>query len=66
MGRKKSRGIRVLLSNPRWEWRLLRFLELSEMGSTVEGVLGVEEAHAAKMDERIFWEAEEEGARRGG
>jgi hypothetical protein len=46
---------------------LLRFLELSGMGRTVEGGLDEEEAHAARMDGWIVWEAgEEEGARRGG
>jgi len=54
-------SIRVLLSNPHWERRLLRFLELSGLGRTVEGGLDVEEAHAAKMDEWIIREAEEEG-----
>jgi hypothetical protein len=29
-------GVRVLLSNPRWESRLLRFLELSEVGRVME------------------------------
>ena len=32
VGRQRSGGIRVLLSNPRWERRLLRFLELSGVG----------------------------------
>jgi len=59
-------GIQVLLSNPRWERRLLRFLELSGLGRTIEGGLDVEEAHAAKMDEWIVWEAKEEEARRDG
>jgi hypothetical protein len=34
-------SIRVLHSNPRWEGRLLRFLELSGIGRTVEGGLDV-------------------------
>jgi hypothetical protein len=59
-------SIRVLQPNPRWERRLLRFLELSGMGRTVEGGLDEEEAHAARIDGWIVWEAEEEGARRGG
>jgi hypothetical protein len=58
-------GIRVLLSNPRWEGRLLRFLELSGVGRFVEGGIDVDEAHAANMDRWIVWEAEEEGAGRG-
>jgi hypothetical protein len=63
VGGKRLRGVRVLLSNPRWERRLLRFLELSGVGRTVEGGLDVE-AHASIMDEWIVWEAKEEGARR--
>jgi hypothetical protein len=29
---KDPRGVRVLLANPRWERRLAKFLELSEVG----------------------------------
>jgi hypothetical protein len=54
-------GIRVLLSNPRWERRLVRFLELSGVGRLVEGGKDEEEAHAEKMDQWIVWEAEEGG-----
>jgi hypothetical protein len=61
--RRDPASIRVLLSNPRWEGRLLRFLELSGVGRTVEGGLGLEEAYAAKMDEWIDWDAEEDKAR---
>jgi hypothetical protein len=55
----------VLLLNPRWEGRLLRFLELSGVERFVEGGIDVDEAHAANMDGWIVWEAEEEGAGRG-
>jgi len=51
-------SIRVLLSNPRWEMRLLRFFGLRR---TVERGLDVEEVHAAKTVELTIWEAEEEG-----
>jgi len=37
----------VLLDNPRWERRLLRFLELSGVGRVIKDV---EEARAARMD----------------
>jgi hypothetical protein len=57
-------GIRVLLSNPRWERRLMRFLELSGVGRLVEGGKDEEEAHAETMDQWIVWKAEEGGARR--
>jgi hypothetical protein len=50
-GGRNPGSIRVLLSNPRWERRLMRFLELYRMGRTVKGGLGVEEAHMAKIDE---------------
>jgi ribonuclease HI len=43
-------SVRVLLSNPRWEGRFLRFLEISGMGRTVDG-LDVEEAHASGLDQ---------------
>jgi hypothetical protein len=53
-------SVRVLLSNPRWEGRFLRFLEISGMGRTVDG-LDVEEAHASRLDQWIIWETGEEG-----
>jgi hypothetical protein len=62
-GRNPS-SIGVLLSSPRWEGRLLRYLELSGVGRFMEGGIEEDEAHAAKMDRWIVWEAEEEGARR--
>jgi hypothetical protein len=34
---RNPKGIGILLSNPRWESRLLRFLELSGVGRYVEG-----------------------------
>jgi len=52
-------GIRVLLNNPRWERRLLKFLELSGVGKVVEDSTDEEETRAARMDEWIAWEAEE-------
>jgi len=56
---KNPRGVRVLLANPRWERRFVRFLELSGVGRTM--VDGTDEggAHAARMDEWIAWETEE-------
>ena len=55
---KDSGSTRVLLNNPPWERRLLRFLELSGVGRLVEGE-DAEETQAAKMDRWITWEAEE-------
>jgi hypothetical protein len=51
-GRDRGR-LRVLLANPMWVKRLLRFLELSGAGRIVAG--GVDE-EADTMDERIIWE----------
>jgi len=39
--------VRVLLSNPRWERCLLRFLESSSVGRAVEGGLDVEEVRTS-------------------
>jgi hypothetical protein len=57
-------GVRVLLASPRWESRLLRFLELSGVGRFVEGGKDEDEAHASRMDGWVVWEAEAEEERR--
>jgi len=57
--RGKNPGGRVLLANPRWERRLVRFLELSGVGRTVADGTDEDGAHAARMDEWITWETEE-------
>jgi hypothetical protein len=49
-------GLRVLLANPRWEKRLLRFLELSGAGRVVASGEDEDEAWARRMDEWIVWE----------
>jgi len=43
-------GIRVLLNNPRWEKRLLRFLEMSGMGRVVEDGSDKDQVRAKRMD----------------
>jgi hypothetical protein len=48
---RNLRGIRVLLSNPRWESRLQRFLGLSAVGRRVEDGEDEDEAHATRMDD---------------
>jgi hypothetical protein len=53
---KDPGSIRVLLSNPRWERRLLRFLELS---GVMEDGVDEEEARAGRLGRWIPWEAEE-------
>ena len=49
-------GVRVLLANPRWERRFLKFLEMSGVGRTMANGTDEDNAHAARMDD---WEAEE-------
>jgi hypothetical protein len=44
---KDPGGTRALLSNPRWESRFLKFLELSGVGRVVEDGADVDEAWAA-------------------
>ena len=61
---KHPGSIRALPSNPRWERRLLRFLELSGVGIMV-GDEGVEKTRAARLDRRIAWEVEDRVARQG-
>jgi len=57
---KDPGSIRVLLSNPRWGRRLLRFLELSEVGRVMDDGRDEEEARATRLGNWvIFWEAEE-------
>ena len=43
----------VLLANPRWERRFVRFLELSGMGRTTKDRINEESAYAARMDEWV-------------
>ena len=51
--------IRVLLSNPRWERRLLRFPELSGVGRVMDDELDEEETRQAKFDGWIIWETKD-------
>ena len=59
---KNPRGIQVLLNSPRWEGRLLHFLELPGVGGLV-GERDVEETQAARPNGWIAWEAEERVAK---
>jgi hypothetical protein len=56
-------GVRVLLANPRWEKRLLRFLELSGVGRAIADGTDKDEAWAQRMDDWIVWEVREETVR---
>jgi hypothetical protein len=62
---KNSGGVRVLLANPRWERRLVKFLELSGVGRVMADGTDEDGAYAARMDEWIAWEAMEEATPRG-
>jgi hypothetical protein len=44
-------GVRVLLANPRWERRFVKFLELSGVGRVVADGTDDGGAHAARMGE---------------
>jgi hypothetical protein len=56
--RKDPGSLSILLSNPRWEIRLLRFLELSRVGGVMDDGVD-EEARVGKLDRWIPWETEE-------
>jgi len=45
---KNPRGVRVLLANPRWERRLLKFLELPGAGRVMDD--GVDETPLTQRD----------------
>ena len=53
---KNPGGVRVLLANPRWERRFIRFLELSRVGRVMENGTDEESAYARRMDEWAAWE----------
>ena len=59
MGREDPGGVRVLLANPRWGRRFLKFLELSGVGGMIADGTDEDGARATAMDEWIVWEAEE-------
>jgi len=56
----------MLLANPRWERRFVRFLELSGVGRIMADGTDEDGARAAKMDEWVVWESGENIAPRGG
>jgi hypothetical protein len=56
-------GVRVLLTNPRWEKKLLRLRELAGVGRVVSDGSDEDGVWAPKMDSRIVSEAEEEAVR---
>jgi hypothetical protein len=56
---KDPGSVRVLLSNPWWEKRLLKFLELSGVGRVMDDGVDEEEARAGRLDRWIPWETEE-------
>ena len=63
---KNPGGVRVLLANPRWERRFVRFLELSGVGRTMKDGTDEESAYATRMDEWVAWETRRDREREGG
>ena len=53
---KNPGGVRVLLANPRWERRFVRFLELSGVGRVMADGTDEESAYSRRMDEWVAWE----------
>jgi hypothetical protein len=56
---KDPGGVRVLLVNPRWEQRFLKFLEFSGVGRVTAEGTDQDGARAARMDEWAVWETVE-------
>jgi hypothetical protein len=52
---KTPGGARVLLVNPRWGRRFVKYLELSGVGRTVAEGTDEDGAYAARMDEWVAW-----------
>jgi hypothetical protein len=48
---KTPGGVRVLPATPRWEWRLVMFLELSGVGRVMADETVKDGTHAARMNE---------------
>ena len=62
----KNPGVpRVLLANPRWERRFIRFVESFSVGRTMLDGTNEDGARAAKVDEWVVWETTERIAPRG-
>jgi hypothetical protein len=59
---KNPGGARVLLANPRWERRLVKFLELSGVERVIADGTDEDGAYAARMDDWVAWEAVEGAA----
>jgi len=55
----------VLLANPRWERRFVKFLEFTGVGRTVADGTDEDGAHAARMDDWVAWETREDQGPRG-
>jgi hypothetical protein len=56
---KDPGSVKVLLSNSRWEKRLLKFLELSGVGRVMDDGVDEGEARAGRLDGWIPWETQE-------
>jgi len=63
VGRKNPGGVCVLLANPRWERRFLKFLELSGARRVMDDGADEDAARAERLDGWIVWETEERAER---
>jgi hypothetical protein len=55
-GNTPPSGIKALLANPRWESRLLHFLELSGVGRIVQDGSCEDESWGVRMDNWVAWD----------
>jgi hypothetical protein len=62
VGREDPGGVRVLLANPRWERRFVKFLEPSGVGRVMADGTDEDGARATRMDEWVVWDAVERAA----
>jgi hypothetical protein len=56
MGKCYPSGIKALLANPRWENRLLHFLDLSGVGRIVQDGSCEDENWGVRMDNWVAWD----------
>jgi len=59
VGRGEPRGCPGVA---RWEWRFVKFLELTGVGRTVADGTDEDGAHAARMDGWVAWKTKKTGA----
>jgi hypothetical protein len=65
MGGEGPGGVQVLLANPRWERRFVKFLELFGVGRVMTDGTDEDGARVAKMDKWVVWEMVERAVPQG-